>query len=143
MTFLWDSLGIADLVGDPQPPLKMCANIKFTRVAQKPPVATFTYSGNTETVQTKTNPLFSQTLTLTIPKDMTGYSIVTAGSVEFHFLEQSVPHLVVKNADGSTVSDVYMNCMKVSYREADVKPLMDHANNPAGSQANPDFVIHP
>jgi hypothetical protein len=143
ITFLWDSLGIANLVGDPQPPLKGCTNVKFTRDAKKPPLAAFLYDGDTETVQTKPNALFSQTLTLTIPKNMSGFSIVTGGSIEFHFQESSIPHLVVKNSDGTTASDVFMQCVKVTYREADVKPMPDHANNPPGSKNNPDFVIHP
>jgi hypothetical protein len=143
VTFLWDSLGIADLVGDPQPPIKTCLNIKFTRNAQKPPLATFLYAGDTETVQTKPNPFFSQTLSLTIPKNMMGFTIVTGGSIEFHFQEQAVPHLVVTNSDGSTASDVLMQCVKVTYREVDVKPLPDPAHNEPGSKNNPDFVIHP
>jgi hypothetical protein len=125
------------------PPLKGCVTIKFTRDPSRAAIATFTYSGADETVQTQSNPFFNQVLSLTMPNGMTGVSVVTAGFIEFFFKENTLPHLVIKKSDGTIVSDVRVHCIKVSYNESVLRPIVDGSNNPPGSQQNPDFVIHP
>jgi hypothetical protein len=139
LTFLSDALGIGNLMQKPKPALDCChANLVFTRDVKRPPVASFEWSGGTETVVNQPNPLLQgQTLTLTIPANMSGVTVVTGGATEFLF-STSRPHLKITNSDGSKVFDSDLQCVKASVLEIVVRPP-----DPSGTQTNPVLWIHP
>ena len=115
LTFLWESLGIGGLMDDPNPKLDCChRDIVFTRDPHKPIVATFVWTGNPVTVDSKSNPLIKDWhLTLTIPGHLTGSTTVAAGFTEFRFYSD-LPHIKITYKGTDVVYDDDIQCMKGS-----------------------------
>lgn len=138
ITFLWDSLGIGDLMKDPN--LPCCGrDVSFTRSARSPDYATFQWSGAPFDVPSQSNPiLMGYQLKIHIGSKLTGWTVVAAGVSEFHFDEGARPHLQITDPSGKIPFDLDLQCLKASVTSVVARP----ASGP-GTQALPVLVIHP
>jgi len=141
ITFLWNSLGIGDLMQDPAESVLPCCkrDVLFTHSQVNAVVANFAWSGTAFDVPSKANPILMGTkITISIPAQLQGTTFVAAGISEFHFKNGSRPHLKIVAADNSVTFDQPLSCMRVSLNSVIVRPPGSH-----GTQTNPILVIHP
>jgi hypothetical protein len=138
LTFMWESLGIKDLMDDPH--MDCCSkDIHFTRELKFPMIADFSWSGNPVTVNSKPNPILSgYKIQIKVRGKLAGVATVGAGFSEFHFDRGSMPHVSISDPTNNQIFDADLECVKTSATSVVGKPI-----EPSGTQTNPDLHIHP
>jgi hypothetical protein len=141
ITFIWDSIGLQNIMAGPNPPLDCCnKDIHFTRAKEKfRMISQFTWSGQAFSVPSKPNPILQGfTISVKIPEKLSGIATVGAGFFELNFDDNKMPHLLIEDSRQQKVFDADLQCIKTSTTSVVLKPI-----EPSGTQINPDLLIHP